>query len=743
MFQKNLLQPINAGRLTNKFKPLIVLLLLSVSSSSFLFAAPKSLDDAIHDKSVELDFSIPFEPINKRDKKTEMKVEALSFFMTARLKKTRNDFLGALADYEKAVEIDPNSLAIYSELIPLAFALNRIDQAVKYALKAIELDPNDHRLLQKLGLHMIKKQKYSDAIKFFEKALQSNQLKKNSITTISIHRDLAVLYAATGAINKSAEAYEVVFKALDGSGDIKLDYHTKSRLLSDPQTSYERMGQVFLLAKKTDLAIKAFEYAAKSSKGKPGNKIINLANIYYETGKPEKALKELDSYLDRKLTSRGRFAYELLTKVLVKLKKENELIPKLEKAASVDTRNYDLAYFLADQYVKANKLDDAKKLIEETLSSSGKSEGHISLASIYRLQKKPWELLDSMAKSFKGARQLERLENELKLVQDDKELLQSILTVGLKKISGDKQEADFEHAILLAKLAVSLKKSDAVKKFYRYCLKVRRKNATTIFNELGQYFLDEKLYSDAEKVFQEAIDDSALSNGKPHFLFQVSQAKELQGKTEEALTAIQQAKLLRPNNPVYSFQESWIYSHGKQWDQAIKILETIISAHTDKKLIVRRCKLSISNIYVQKGDMPKGEKVLEEVIKDDPNDPGVNNDLGYLYADQGKNLEKAKTMIKIAIDSDPENPAYLDSMGWVLYRLGDFKEAVVFLKKASEHPNGGDSTIFDHLGDCYIKLKNKTEASKAWNSAIQHARKQSDPDQDKIQKIQAKIDSNK
>ena len=65
-----------------------------------------------------------------------------------------------------------------------------------------------------------------------------------------------------------------------------------------------------------------------------------------------------------------------------------------------------------------------------------------------------------------------------------------------------------------------------------------------------------------------------------------------------------------------------------------------------------------------------------------PTTPGVNNDLGYLYADQGKNLEKAEAMIRKAVQEEPDNCAYLDSLGWVLFKRGKVKEAVEPLEKA-------------------------------------------------------------
>ena len=81
--------------------------------------------------------------------------------------------------------------------------------------------------------------------------------------------------------------------------------------------------------------------------------------------------------------------------------------------------------------------------------------------------------------------------------------------------------------------------------------------------------------------------------------------------------------------------------------------------------------------------LKRGEDILENFLAENPDDIGVNNDLGYLYADQGKNLEKARKMIQKAVDAEPENAAYLDSLGWVLFKLGNYKEAISWLTKAT------------------------------------------------------------
>ena len=75
-------------------------------------------------------------------------------------------------------------------------------------------------------------------------------------------------------------------------------------------------------------------------------------------------------------------------------------------------------------------------------------------------------------------------------------------------------------------------------------------------------------------------------------------------------------------------------------------------------------------VYVNLGDFSKGEAELETLLQRNPDEAGVNNDLGYLYADQGKNLEKAEAMIRKALREEPKNAAYLDSLGWVLFKRG-------------------------------------------------------------------------
>ncbi len=159
----------------------------------------------------------------------------------------------------------------------------------------------------------------------------------------------------------------------------------------------------------------------------------------------------------------------------------------------------------------------------------------------------------------------------------------------------------------------------------------------------------------------------------------------------------------------------------------------------DRSKFVRLCQFSLSNCYVQKGDTARGEKILEAVLAEQPDDPSVNNDLGYLYADEGKNLERAEKMIRLAVTAEPKNVAYLDSMGWVLFKLGRYEEARTYLEKAIASPSGSDATIWEHLGDCYDRLKLREKSSEAWKKALKDAESESFRDHKLIERLQEKL----
>ena len=173
----------------------------------------------------------------------------------------------------------------------------------------------------------------------------------------------------------------------------------------------------------------------------------------------------------------------------------------------------------------------------------------------------------------------------------------------------------------------------------------------------------------------------------------------------------------------------------------IDYLKAVVEKFPNNEEVVKLARSNLSIAYTNLGDYAKGEAELEILFAKNPDDPGVNNDLGYLYAEQGKNLEKAEAMIRKAVADEPENSAYLDSLGWVLFKRGKAKEAIEPLKKAIENLEGrDDATIPEHLGDVYFEIKDRAKAKEPWEKAEKVAAGMTPPDK-RLPEIRKKLES--
>lgn len=709
-------------------------------------AAPAKLKPKMWKFPDEVEPLFPFVPKIAPTKAEKMRLEALAWFMTGQIRERRNDFSGAYDAYLKAVKLDPKAAELYRSIVPLAFALGKNTEAVKFATQAVELDKDDYELARRLGVFLASQRRIPEAVTLLETASRSKRLKKFSADNVTIHRDLALLYGALNKKKMAADSYEVVFAARKNPKKYKLDPRTQARLEQSPITSYERIGQAFLDAGRADRAIEAFQAARKDRKGKPGSLDYNLARVYFQTKKYGKALKQLQRYLDAQLQTKGRAPYELLAEILKAQKKEKALIGRLEALAKKDPYNNTLQYFLAEQYLAADKLTKAEALYKKTMGKSDDPIALRGLAQIYRKQNKAADWLHAMERFVAGAANTDELETQLgtvekeaKEVATNKKFVDELIDEGRDQSSGKSPKLKFSSAMVLAKLAAEAKNTSATVHFFRYALKQKRAMASTIYGELGGYLLMADDYKQSAKVFREATEDSALRRARPQFLFRLSQAEELAGNTSGALKAIRDAQKSLPGVALLHYQEAWIYYHARNWDKAIPMFEKVVADFAANREIVKRCQFSLSNIYVLKGDKRKGEAILEKVYAEDPEDISVNNDLGYLWADQGKNLKQAEKMIRKAVKSEPDNPAYLDSLGWVLYRVGKYQEGLPHLKRATELPGGGDATIWDHLGDCREKLGQHKQAVECWTKALGKARKARFPDKKLIADIKKKL----
>jgi tetratricopeptide (TPR) repeat protein len=159
---------------------------------------------------------------------------------------------------------------------------------------------------------------------------------------------------------------------------------------------------------------------------------------------------------------------------------------------------------------------------------------------------------------------------------------------------------------------------------------------------------------------------------------------------------------------------------ARDYDGAIKRIDQWLADAAPGDALERFDLLSQKRIVLQAaGRDDDATKILEALITQTPNDAGLNNDLGYSWVDQGKNLERATGMIKLAVAQSPWNHAYLDSLGWAYYKRGDFAAAREYLHRAVRLREGQDPVLYDHRGDAEYRLGDRSAAIASWKKAAE------------------------
>jgi tetratricopeptide (TPR) repeat protein len=171
-----------------------------------------------------------------------------------------------------------------------------------------------------------------------------------------------------------------------------------------------------------------------------------------------------------------------------------------------------------------------------------------------------------------------------------------------------------------------------------------------------------------------------------------------------------------------SFADGWlnlgfVYRELDSLDKAVEVLRRGIGFCADDKDKTRLL-FSLGAVLERIGQFYEAVTVFRELININSEHAPALNYLGYMLADRGEQLAYALELIERAIAISPDNGAYIDSYGWVHYKLGNYDLALTELERAANLING-DPVIFEHLGDVYKALGNNEEALQYYNRALE------------------------
>jgi tetratricopeptide (TPR) repeat protein len=191
-------------------------------------------------------------------------------------------------------------------------------------------------------------------------------------------------------------------------------------------------------------------------------------------------------------------------------------------------------------------------------------------------------------------------------------------------------------------------------------------------------------------------------------------------QSERAVSVLTEGRRRYPDAPEFAYYLAIALRESKKAKDAVIMFEEALNEaqNAEADLLKPRFYVEYGAAAQEAGLYDKAAELFHKAIAMDPaNAAEPYNYLGYMWAEQNSHLDEAEDAIKRALQLDPENGAYLDSMAWVEYRQGKYDQALENLKRAIENLPREDAVVFEHLGDVYLKLNRVSQALESWQKA--------------------------
>ncbi len=191
---------------------------------------------------------------------------------------------------------------------------------------------------------------------------------------------------------------------------------------------------------------------------------------------------------------------------------------------------------------------------------------------------------------------------------------------------------------------------------------------------------------------------------------------------ERAVKFLTEARRRFAGAPEIAYYLAIAQREAKQIQQAVATFEEALheaELDQDNEIVNAKFYFNYGATAEQAGLYEKAADLLRKSIALDPaNAAEAYNYLGYMWADHNMHLDEAEETIKRALEIEPNNGSYLDSLGWVEFRKGKFDQALADLLRAAKNIDREDPIVFEHIGDTYLKLNRVPEALESWQKAL-------------------------
>jgi len=688
--------------------------------------------------------AVPFEdppsllqPRTARSETAEDRAHAAALYAHGRLLVQRDRPEQALRRFQRAWRYDSEATFMLPEMIALAMELERGGEALRYAALGAPHDRADPALSLRLAtLASDQRDWRRAALLFGQTARLQRQAGELDFTGILLHLELGRLNFLLGKSVESAEAFDVVREALDNPAKFGLSEPLKKLILDKPEQTYSLLAESYFDAKRLDVAATMFRQLNDVKKNEALH-AFHLARIDVAREQWESALKRLHEYFDANGTDAGADPYELLQRCLTRQVNDADKVHAvvIERLASFHKRfpeNIPLATFMADRYRRDGRFNEALALYGKLARPDADADVYGGWIETLCHQADDAALLAALARAAVALPSLDPIEESVQLLTQDIPRVTRLAKLAESAASAKPEPPDRRGSCFaMAQVAARAKQFDLAESLYELAASQEQPGREVVLPLWGMGMLIDDQPARAARVLRRLIDDRIRPESTRTYYYYLIGALEFSGQTDAALAAGQEARERDQASALLDGRIAWVSYHAKRNAEAERAYRQLLKDYDEQhdsastREAVREARLVLSHLAVLQQDFPAAEEWLEQVLDEHPEDISAMNDLAYLWAERSRRLERALAMSRRVVAAEPKNPAYRDTLGWVLFRSEQFEAAVAELEQATAGANP-DGVILDHWGDCLQKLNRDRDAGAAWTRAVEAFRREGD-----------------
>lgn len=486
---------------------------------------------------------------------------------------------------------------------------------------------------------------------------------------------------------------------------------------SNNKEYYFLLASIYETGKSIDSAAACYESIIKTD-SLDVRATFNLAEIY-KTSKPNRALA-LYKKLIKIMGPTPDVLFEMAA-INERLGNSVETINTIQELLKLNPGDLFLKKILIETYIRIKKYDEALAVVDDLLTIYPGDFALIEYKGSILAQQGKWEpAKNEYLKIIHGTGINFGTKIKIGLAFLAQSQTDSVAAKVAKNIfeEVDKDTTDWQVKFYLAEINLSEKNDSVAAKYYREAAGLAEWNIE-IWSRFGALLFDNGKYDELKKEMEKAV---KIFPDNFHINLLTGLAYSQTNDHTGAKKYLSKAVSINPSDVTALSALGFSLNQLKEEDEALKYLEKALDLEPNDTQILG----IIGLIYENRKKYDVSDKMYEKALTIDSTDALILNNYAYSLSERGIELEKALKMAKIAVEKESKNSSYLDTIGWIYFKLGDTEKAAKYIEDAIK--NGEQSAdIYNHMGDVYQSLGKIKSAVENWKKALEK-----DPANEKI-----------